>query len=123
MKRLPQRPTRTDTLFPYSTLSRSLGAGDLVASRAVRLGARADEAEVGAAVRLGEAHGARPAAVRHVREKGPLLRLAAVHLQGVAGTVGQTGVHAEGEVGRADQLGHDEQIGRAAWRERVCKAV
>src|SRR3546814_8070136 len=55
-----------------------LGAGDLVASLTVRLGARADEAEVGAAVRLGEAHGARPAAVRRSEEKGPLLRLAAV---------------------------------------------
>ena len=41
-----------------------LGAGDLVAAVAGGLGAGADQAEIGAALRLGQAHRAAPAARR-----------------------------------------------------------
>ena len=45
-----------------------LGAGDPVAAVRRRLGAGADQAEIGAALRLGEAHRAGPAAVDELRQ-------------------------------------------------------
>src|SRR3546814_6730431 len=47
MKRRPPRSTRTDTLFPYTTLFRSLRARlDLAPQTARRMGASGDEEEV-----------------------------------------------------------------------------
>src|SRR3546814_18541302 len=64
MKRPPPRSTRTDTLVPCTALFRSedLGAADRVAAVVPWHGAGPEQAQVGAAMRLGQAHGAGPAA-------------------------------------------------------------
>src|SRR3546814_12167952 len=64
MIRRPPRSTRTDTLFPYTTLFRSDDAGACVPARRLRAGrfAVAGSAQVAVrAVRYGCAAGARPA--------------------------------------------------------------
>ncbi|MNZ87575.1 hypothetical protein D3C78_1064370 [compost metagenome] len=91
-----------------------LGAADLVAAVGLGLGLGADDAEVGAGVRLGQAHGAGPAAFVHVRQVLRLELLAAVVEQRQAGAGGQHRIQGEGQVGRvdhfldlgADHLGH-----------------
>src|SRR3546814_1806873 len=51
MIRVPPRSTRTDTLFPYTTLFRSLGRGDAVAERReLFLRPRSRRADLGALV-------------------------------------------------------------------------
>src|SRR3546814_17115807 len=109
MIRRPPRSTRTDTLFPYPTLFRSL-VGD---------GAPAD-----------------PVLLQPVRDGGLGLddRQAVEHLRRDGGAVAYVGL-ALPAVGRRDGA-HDReterlsevqvalvQHGRAEWRERVCQYV
>ncbi len=95
-----------------------LVAGDLVG--AVRLGHRlgADEAEIGAALGLGEAHGAGPGAFHHLGQEAVLQFVGGVVFQRHIGAVGEAGADAEGEVRRAhhllDELGHARREALAA---------
>ncbi len=92
-----------------------LGAGDLVAAVGLRLGLGAQHAQVGTAVRLGQAHGAGPLAGYQLGQVGLLLLGSAVGMQGVHGAVGQAGVHAPGPVGFTDHFthGHAERLRQA----------
>ncbi|MCY1356690.1 hypothetical protein D9M69_431500 [compost metagenome] len=81
-----------------------LGAGDLVAAVGLGFGLGAQHAQVGAAVRLGQAHGAGPLAGNQLGQVGVLLLGSAVGAQGVHRAVGQARVHAPGPVGLADHL-------------------
>src|SRR3546814_13813736 len=99
MIRRPPRSTRTDTLFPYTTLFRSVvrhvGAG----RRPLHAGRRAVELDQAAEIRrpLGEA----------------------LVLDGALADEGQADV----ALLHVHRLGGDEQIGRASCRERVCQYV
>ena len=84
-----------------------LGAGDRVAAFVRRHCLGADEAQVRAAVRLGQAHGAAPGAVAEAGQVGLLERLRPVQLDHRRSPVGEQRVDAEGEVGRADHLVED----------------
>ena len=99
-----------------------LGAGDLVAAvvLADRLGAQ--QAEVGAAVRLGQVHGAGPRPFHHLRQVLGLDGVGAVGDERGDGALRQARIHGEGHVGRAeifvDQLGHDRRQALAAELRR-----
>ena len=82
-----------------------LGAGDSVAAVGLGLGASADEAEVGAAVGLGEVHGAAPVSGQQLGQISRLLGVGAVHVDGVRGARGKARIGAEGEVGGTDHFG------------------
>ena len=90
-------------------------AGDAVAAVGLRLGAGAQEPEVGAGVRLGQVHGAGPLAGHELRQVGGLLRLGAVGVDGGVGAVGEAGVHAERHVGGGVHLadGGVDDVGHA----------
>ncbi|MNP10338.1 hypothetical protein D3C76_1024830 [compost metagenome] len=83
-----------------------LGAADPVAAIRLRFGLGADDAEVGAGVRFGQAHGAGPDAGVHVRQVLLLQLLAGVGVERQAGAGGEHRVEAEGHVGRVDHLLH-----------------
>src|SRR3546814_18266518 len=71
MIRRPPRSTRTDTLFPYTTLFRSneyFGAGDGVASITERFGFRFEQRKVGSGTAFGERHRSGPFATDHPRK-------------------------------------------------------
>ena len=78
-----------------------LGAGDLVGAIRLGLGLGFHLTQVGAALRLGQAHGARPGTLGERRQVGGLLLLVTVQLNGVHGAQGQPRVHGEGPVGGA----------------------
>jgi hypothetical protein len=80
-----------------------LVAGDLVGAVGLRLGLGAQQAQVGAAVRLGQAHGAGPLAAGQLGQVG-LLLVGAVGVQGLVGAVRQAGVHGPGLVGAVEHL-------------------
>ena len=103
----------------------NLGAGDLVAAISLlhRLGA--DHAEVGAAMRLGQIHGAGPFAGHHLRQIRRLLLRRAVHQDRGDRALGEAGIHREGQVGGrqelVDLLGHEHRQALAAeftWARR-----
>src|SRR3546814_15902544 len=116
MIRRPPRSTRTDTLFPYTTLFRS-GAAEVDAAAAVA-GEAAEHPVAAAPV---HAAGDR-------RDHAVVVVAAAVALE-VAAQVGPP-VHAVG-LRRAGPVHRDDvrapapggQIGRASCRERVCQYV
>jgi hypothetical protein len=81
-----------------------LVAGDLVGAIALGLGLGAHQAQVGAAMRLGQAHAAGPLAAGHLVQIGLLLRLGAVLAQRRVGTVGQARVHGPGLVGAVEHF-------------------
>ena len=68
---------------------------DRVGAVAVRHGLGLEQAEIGAAMRLGEVHGAGPGALDHLRQIGALLLLGAVHEQRGDRALGQARIHAE----------------------------
>src|SRR3546814_14497665 len=114
MSRRPPRSTRTDTLFPYTTLFRSLaGLGD---TRGVGAGLPAH-----ALVHVGQ----RLERVEPVRFHDPeflgVLAVPDVHTQ-VALEVLYLTCHAV-QVGELRRLAGHLQIGRASCRERVCQYV
>ncbi|MDT4847825.1 hypothetical protein FQZ97_818980 [compost metagenome] len=81
-----------------------LVAGDLVAAVGQRFGLGAHQAQVGAAVRFGQAHGAGPLAAGHLGQVGVFLRVGAVGVQRGVGAVREAGVHGPGLVGRVHHL-------------------
>ena len=92
-----------------------LGAGDRVGAVGVRHRLRLEEAEIRAAMRLGQVHGAGPGALDHLRQVGPLLLLGAVHHEGRDRALRQARIHAEREVrGRDEFLHHGVEGARQA---------
>ena len=81
-----------------------LGAGNPVAAVGLfhRLGAQ--EAEIGAAMRLGQIHGAGPAPLDHRRQVGRFLLWRAMREQRRDRALRQAGIHGEGHIGRAHDL-------------------
>ncbi len=82
----------------------NLGAGDLVAAVALlhRLGAQ--QPEIGAAMRLGQVHGAGPVAFDHLRQIFRLELGRGVREQRGDGALRQARIHGEGHVGRAEEF-------------------
>ncbi len=80
---------------------------DLVAAVGLldRLGAQ--QAEIRAALRLGQVHGAGPFARHHLRHEHLLLFRLAVHHQRCGGAHGQAAIHRKRHVGRALEFGDD----------------
>jgi hypothetical protein len=81
-----------------------LGAADAVRAIRLRLGLAAQHAEIGAAMRLGQAHRAGPFPAGQLGQVGLLLILGAVGMQCLIGAVRQAGVHGPGLVGRVHHL-------------------
>ena len=84
-----------------------LGAGDLVAAVGLLRRLGAEQAQVRAAMRLGEVHGAGPLAGDHLRQIRGLLLGRAVREQRRDRALGQAGIHRERHVGRAQELVDD----------------
>ena len=74
-------------------------AGDGVGAVRRRDRTGLDEAEISAAMGLGQAHRARPLARGHLRQIAGLEVFAAMDRQGRDGAVGEAGIHPEGDVG------------------------
>ena len=92
-----------------------LVAGDLPAAVLAGHRTRSHQAEVGAALRLGQAHRARPAAIGQPGQVARLEHVAAMQRQRLVGAAGQPGIDAEGKIGRGDHLLDDEidELGQA----------
>jgi hypothetical protein len=90
-------------------------AGDAVAAVGLRDGLGADQAEVRAAVRLGQVHGAAPLPGGELGQVELLLLVRAAHRDGRVGAMGQARIHAEGHVGPAHHLreGHVDHVRQA----------
>ena len=82
-----------------------LGAGDGVIALAVGFGAGLEQAQVGAGMRLGQAHRAGPLARHQAGEEHLLLPVAAVVLQRLHRAVAEHREVAPGQVGAIDHLG------------------
>ena len=79
-------------------------AGNAVGTVALRLGLAAQQTQIGAGVRLGQAHGAGPLTAGELGQVGGLLLGGAVRMQGIVGAVGQTRIHGPGLVGAVEHL-------------------
>ena len=86
---------------------------DLVAAVGLLDGLGAQQAEIGAALRLGQVHGAGPFAGHHLRHEHLLLLGLAVHHQRRGGAHGQAAIHRKRHVGRALEF-----VDRLAQRHR-----
>ena len=82
---------------------------------AVRDGHGADEAEIRAALRLGQVHGPGPGSLDHLRDVEALLLLRPVREERGDRAHGQAGIHREGHVRRGGELVHDhvQRVGQA----------
>src|SRR3546814_12516875 len=128
MIRRPTRSTRTDTLFPYTTLFRSTGVrvGHVDAVEVVhvvrrRTGVAADVGVVDARLGRRVATGAG----LHARDDLQVALVAAAGWQRLHHVQGQRGADdgRGGVYGRQRGTGHDHPIGRTASRARVCQYV
>ena len=81
-----------------------LVAGDGVRTIRIRLGLGAQQPEVGAAVRFGQAHGARPLARGDLRQIERLLLWRAMRVQAFIGTVGEARIHRPRLIGGVQHL-------------------
>src|SRR3546814_21004735 len=109
MIRRPPRSTRTDTLFPYTTLFRSIDTGDTLDGPHLRPDDPIlDRAQVGG---LGDHRGQFLAFGRQIGTIGLPAGLTVDPLNALA--VGMFERDAE----------HEDQIGRASCRESVCQYV
>ncbi|MPM82997.1 hypothetical protein SDC9_130060 [bioreactor metagenome] len=81
-----------------------LVAGDLVAAVRQRLGLGAQQAQVGAAMGLGQAHGAGPLAAGQLAQIGLLLLRRAIGMQSLIGAMRQTGIHGPGLIGAVEHF-------------------
>src|SRR5690606_18999079 len=88
-----------------------LGAGNLVGTVGLGLGLGAQHAQVGTAVRLGQAHGAGPLAGNQLGQVDMLLLVGTVLGDGVHGAVRQARVHAPGPVGFANHFADGQTQG------------
>src|SRR3546814_21126392 len=117
MIRRPPRSTRTDTLFPYTTLFRS-GHATVLLQRRQRLGGALEGDDLGAELlgSLAVVEGALDAADRRPLEILPLREVALGQDVGARRIV--VGID---DVDHAAPLGGE--IGRASCRDRVCQYV
>ncbi|MNS87867.1 hypothetical protein D3C72_1218230 [compost metagenome] len=83
-----------------------LGAGQQVGAVGLRFGLGAQDAQIGAAVRLGQAHGAGPDAGHQLGQVGLLQLGRAVRMQRLIRAVRQARVHGPRLVGRVEHLVH-----------------
>ena len=90
-------------------------ASDLVGAVALGLSLGAQQAQVGAAMRFGQAHGAGPLARGQLGQVGLFLLVGTVGFQAGVGAVAQAGVHGPGLVGRVQHFidGLVDQDGQA----------
>ncbi len=84
-----------------------LGAGDAVRVRAVRFGACAHEAEIGARMRFGQHHRAAPHAAHELRQVDAAHLLGAALVEAEDGAVGEPAVELPGHVGGDEHLADD----------------
>ena len=96
-----------------------LGTGHGIAAVLLRHGAGTNQSQVGATLRLGQAHGAGPFAADQLRQVLVLQLAAAVLSQCINGAMGEARIHAQGQVGRADHLlnQHVQHMGQALTAE------
>ena len=98
--------------------------GQRISAVRLRLGAGAQKTQVGAAVGLGQAHGAGPFAAGELGQVQRFLRIIAVRMQGLVSAVRQARVHGPGLVGRIEHF-IQAQIQRKrqslAAVDRVCR--
>src|SRR3546814_19976978 len=148
MRRLPPRPTRTDTLFPYTTLCRSRGPdrlrrahhplgpgprrdgihrvdgaerGALAASQLVDARVVRDPVQPGAEVAAGLEAVQAPVGLQvGVLER--VVHAVAIGEEAVGERAHAVGVPAQGLV-EGGAVAGARQIGRASWRDRECKYV
>ena len=94
---------------------KDLLAGDLVRPVVLRFRLGAHQAQIRAAMRFGQVHGAGPFAGDHLGQEGLLLLVRAMGVDGGIGPVGQARVHHEGHVrGREDfPRCRRQQVGQA----------
>src|SRR3546814_16832386 len=122
MIRLPPRSTRTDTLFPYTTLFRSRR----VIVWPVLVQGETAAAQVAAAVRgFNAISGAdRPDLLIVARGGGSIEDLWAFNEEIVVRAVAESGIPTISAVGHETDTTlcafAADEIGRASWRERVC---
>jgi hypothetical protein len=88
----------------FASRNEDLGAGDFVAAIGLRCRLGAQEAQVSAAMRLGEIHRAGPGAGDHLGQIGFLLFGRAVRDQRGNGALREAGIHGESHVGRAEKF-------------------
>ena len=84
----------------------NLLAGDRIRPVGLGLGPRLQEAEIGAAMRLGEVHRSRPAAGRHRRRIEGFLRRGAVRQKRRERPLREAGIKRKGEIGGGHELAH-----------------
>ncbi|VVP55744.1 hypothetical protein PS854_05649 [Pseudomonas fluorescens] len=87
-----------------ATGDEDLGAADLVGTVGLRLGLGADDAQIGAGVRFGQAHGTGPDTGVHVRQVRGFQFFAGVGVDRQAGAGGQHRVQTERQAGRVDHF-------------------
>ncbi len=85
-----------------------LGAGDGKAAVLICLGPGPDQSQIGAALRLGQIHGAGPLTADHLRQIGLLLLLAAVGVDDLVGAQGQARIGGEAGVGGVLHFGDSQ---------------
>ena len=83
----------------FTRADKNFVAGDAVAAIGLGFGLGAHQAQIGTAMRLGQAHGARPFATGHFVQIGFLLFVSAMRRQSCVGTVRQAWVHGPSLVG------------------------
>src|SRR3546814_11354203 len=115
MIRRPPRSTRTDTLFPYPTLFRSLPEQVDTSLRGSIL--NDDQRKVLAEIALSSD---RVMGVHGVAGSGKSTLIK--ELKAAAGA-GWTFIGLAPTSSATAKLGQDAEIGRASWRERVCQYV
>src|SRR3546814_17812310 len=127
MVRRPPRPTRTNTLFPYTTPFRSLGAGSAAGAAAQDLLARIKERGT---LQVG-LEGTYPP-FNYQDENGDLVGFEVDFAKALAEKLGLEaefqptkwdGLLAALESERIDVVVNKVKIGRASCRERVCQYV
>ncbi len=102
----------------FATGDENFLSGELVAAVGLRHGLGANQAEVGAAMRLGQAHGAGPFARNQLGHVERLLLGAAMRVQQFGHALRQAGVHGPGLIGGVLHLVH-----RAAHQVRQALAT
>ena len=113
---LDSRQHQMDDVFRQIVLAggdENLGAGNLVAAIGLLDGLGAQQAQIGAALRLGEIHGAGPLSRHHLRHEHLFLFGLAMHDQRRGRTHGQAAIHRKRHIGRDLKF-----VDRLAQRDR-----
>jgi len=87
----------------------NLLAGNFVGSVAIGNRLRLQQAQIGAAMGLGQVHGPAPFAGDHVRQIHLFLLVGAVVINRVGCAASETGIHAERHIRRRDHLRHRDR--------------